>query len=341
VPLLIEAASVREVARVRWDDVYVSSSAVALGRPEPVDDAVAAGRYELAIRKAHDYQAISVAGDRDAADMAVDAARTAIARAGAAEVGVFLHAYVDHQGRQEPASYIQGMAYEGRARAVGVEQGCNGTIASLELGCLYLTAGSGAVVVTSADKYAGEGDRYGDDPGGVPADGATAMVLTRGDGVARVLATEIVGDGRFSGQGALDPAEFADRKAYRTEQRRRLETMMRVMGEAKRDCVAAALETAAVKADEVGHWLLPYNGRFMVDRDFYAEFGIDDERTTWQRGRTVGHLTGGDSVVGLTHLLETGAAAAGDRVVMFGDSAGFAFGCAVLEIVRRPAWADR
>ena len=325
---------------MRWDDVYVSSSAVALGSPEPVDDAVAAGRYELVIRKAHDYLAISVAGDRDAADMAVDAARTAIARSGAAEVDVFLHAYVDHQGREEPASYIQGMAHEGRARAIGIEQGCNGTIASLELGCLYLTSGSGAVVVTSADKYGGEVDRYGNDPGGVPADGATALVLRRGDGVARVLATEIVGDGRFSGQTALDPARFPDRKAYRTEQRRRLETMMRVMGQAKRDCVATALETADVKADEVAHWLLPYNGRFMVDRDFYAEFGIDDERTTWERGRTVGHLTGGDSVVGLTHLLETGAAAPGDRVVMFGDSAGFAFGAAVLEIVRLPAWAD-
>lgn len=326
---------------MRWDDVYVSSSAVALGQPEPVDDAVEAGRYEPAIRAAHDYAAISVAGDRDAADLAVDAARAAITRSALApaDIGVFLHAYVDHQGREEPASYIQGMAADGRARAIGVEQGCNGTITALELGCLYLTARqTGAVMVTSADRYSGDVDRYANDPGGVPADGATALVLTAGDGVAKVLATEIVGDGRFSGQAALDPAGFADRRAYRVEQRRRLETMMRVMGAARHDCVAAALETAEVKADEVAHWLLPYNGRFMVDRDFYAAFGIDDARTTWERGRSVGHLTGGDSVVGLNHLLETGAACPGDRVVMFGDSAGFAFGVAVLEVLRRPAW---
>ena len=145
----------------------------------------------------------------------------------------------------------------GRARAIGVEQGCNGAITALEIGCLYLTAGNHAAAITSGDRYSGESDRYSNDPGGVPADGATALVLARGDGVARVLTTEIVGDGRFNGPTALDPAQFADRNEFRAEQRRRLVTMMRVMGEAKRDCVRTALDDADVKPDEVGHWLLP------------------------------------------------------------------------------------
>jgi 3-oxoacyl-[acyl-carrier-protein] synthase-3 len=172
----------------------------------------------------------------------------------------------------------------------------------------------------------------------VPADGATAMVLGRGTGVARLLATEIVGDGRFSGLTPLDPAEFEDRQEFRRQQRKRVVTMMRAMTAAKRDCVRTALADAGLEAGDVRHWLLPYNGRFMVDRDFCAEFGVDDERTTWDLGRTVGHLSGGDPVVGFAHLLETGAASVGDRVVMLGDSAGFAFGCAVLEVAERPGW---
>ncbi|MCX4762824.1 ketoacyl-ACP synthase III family protein [Streptomyces sp. NBC_01275] len=328
---------------MQWGDVYVRSCAVALGDREPVEAPVAAGRYDPAIREAHGYESIAVAGSGCAADMAVDAARVAIARSAVApaDIGVFVHAYVDEQGPAgvtEPASYVQGMAHDGRARALGLRQGCNGAIASLELGAMYVSAGS-AAVLTSADKYAREGDRYHDDQGGVPADGATAMVLDRGEGVARLLATEIVGDGRFSGLTALDPAQFDDRKEYRQAQRKRVMSMMRTMTEAKRDCVRAVLADAGVGAGDIRHWLLPYTGRFLVDRDFCAEFEIDDACTTWDLGRTVGHLTsGGDSFVGLTHLLETGAAEVGDRVVMLGDSTGFAFGCAVLEILAKPAW---
>jgi len=327
---------------LRWDDVFIRSCAVALGEREPVADAVAAGRYDPAISAAHGYESISVAGGRHAADMAVDAARAAIARSAVDpdDINIFIHAYVDEQGPEgvdEPASYVQGMAHDGRARALALRQGCNGTIASLEVGAMYVSSG-GTAVLTSADKYAGESDRYRNDQGCVPADGATAMVLARGDGIARLVATEIVGDGRFSGLTALDPGQFADRQEFRKEQRKRVVSMMRAMTEARRDCVRAALEDAKIGPGDVRHWLMPYSGRFIVDREFYAEFGIDDERTTWDLGRTVGHLTGGDSVVGLTHLVETGAAAVGDRVVMLGDSAGFAFGCAVLEVAGKPAW---
>ncbi|WP_433399612.1 3-oxoacyl-[acyl-carrier-protein] synthase III C-terminal domain-containing protein [Streptomyces sp. CA-146814] len=306
-------------------------------------DAVEAGRYDSALREAHGYESIAVAGSGCAADMAIDAARAAIARSAVdpAGIGLFVHAYVDEQGPKgivEPASYVQGMAHDGRARAFGLRQGCNGALAALEIGAMYVAAGS-AAVLTSADKYEREGDRYRDDQGGVAADGATAMVLGGGDGVARVLATDIVGDGRINGLAGLDPAHFEDRREYRRAQRERVVSMMRTMAEAKRDCVRGALADAGLEARDIGHWLLPYTGRFLVEGGFLAEFGIDEKHTTWDLGRTVGHLTsGGDSFVGLNHLLETGAARPGDRVVLLGDSTGFSFGCAVLEILARPAW---
>ncbi|QES55699.1 hypothetical protein DEJ51_17220 [Streptomyces venezuelae] len=323
--------------------MYVRSTAVVLGDREPVQDAVAAGRYDPAVREAHGYESISVAGSGCAADMAVEAARTAIARSAVdhADIGVFVHAYVDEQGPEgvaEPASYVQGMAHDGRARALGLRQGCNSAIASLELGAMYVSAG-GAAVLTSADKYGRQVDRYREDQGAVAGDGATAMVLARGSGVARLLSTEIVGDGRLSRLTPLDPGRFDDQQAYRTAQRRRVVSMMRTMTEAKRDCLRAVLADAETGPEDVRHWLLPYSGRFLVDRDLYAEFGIDDERTTWGLGRTIGHLiSGGDPFVGLTHLLETGAVEVGDRVVMMGDSTGFAFGGAVLEIAAPAAW---
>ncbi|MFD1832897.1 ketoacyl-ACP synthase III family protein [Streptomyces desertarenae] len=306
-------------------------------------DAVRAGRYDPAVREAHGYESIAVADGGCAADLAVDAARSAIARSAVdpAEIGLFVHAYVDEQGPEgvaEPASYVQGMAHGGRARAFGLRQGCSGALAALEVGAMYVSADR-AVVLTSADSFRREGDRYSDDQGAVAGDGATAVVLGGGDGVARLLATDIVGDGRFSGLAGLDPAGFQDRREYLRAQRQRVMSMMRTMNEAKRDCVRGALADAGLEARDIRHWLLPYTGRFLVEGDFLDEFGIDPKRTTWELGRTVGHLiNGGDSFVGLTHLLETGTAEVGDRVALLGDSTGFSFSCAVLEILARPAW---
>ncbi|WP_225099010.1 hypothetical protein [Streptomyces sp. CoH27] len=106
---------------MRWDDLYVNSCAMALGAREPVESAVADGRYDPAFHEAHDYVSISVARNRDAAALAVDAARTAIARSGAAPdgIGAFIHTYTTAQGPDglQPALYVQGRLADGRARA--------------------------------------------------------------------------------------------------------------------------------------------------------------------------------------------------------------------------------
>jgi 3-oxoacyl-[acyl-carrier-protein] synthase-3 len=317
---------------------------MALGAREPVEAAVADGRYDPAFHEAHGYASISVATDRDAADLAVDAARTAIARSGAdpARIGAFIHTHTTAQGPDglQPALYLQGRLANDRARAIEVRQGCNGAIAALEVGCLYLATAAelGVAVLTTGDKHHDEADRYRDDQGCVPADGATAVVLSRGDGVAQVLSTEVVGDGRFTDAADVDPQGFADRREYRAELKRRLLPMLQAMAEAKRASVRTALDDAKVSSAEVSRWVLPNTGRFMVDKDFRAEFGIDDSRTVWEWGRTTGHLTVGDQIAGLTHLLETGALEPGERVVLIADGVGFSFGCAVLEVVRKTVW---
>jgi 3-oxoacyl-[acyl-carrier-protein] synthase-3 len=324
---------------VQWSDVFVNACAMKLGRLEDTAAAVADGRYDAELREAHGYLSVSVAGDVPGPlDLAVEAAATALARAGVppAEVRLVAHVSSETHGPDNfpPASYIQGRAVGTTALAVEVRQACNGTLAALELGAAYLTAAAApaSALVTTSDRNPPGVDRYRTGQGELAGDGATAVVLSRGAGVARLLSTSVVGDGRFLGVGAADPADYPSRGAYLAEQRRRLRPMLRSMAEHERLSVAAALSDADVSAGDVSRWVFANVGEFLADQEFRKTFGITEAMTTWDWGRTVGHLGAGNQLAGLTRLIESGAVRAGERVALCGNGIGFSYGCAVLEI---------
>ncbi len=86
--------------------------------------------------------------------------------------------------------------------------------------------------------------------------------------------------------------------------------------------------------------MLPHFGRRRLEAIYYRPYGIDPARTTWEWSRTVGHLGAGDQFAGLDHLVTSGRAVPGDRVVLIGVGAGYSWGAAVVEICDRPAWAQ-
>ncbi len=333
---------------MRWSDVHIRASAVALCKAEDTAAVVSEGRYYPAYHAANGYLSVSVAtDDRPAMDMAVDAARQALSRSALnpADIGLIIHASVGSQGPDDipPASYIHGKAIGGRANAVEVKQACNGGMAALELGSAYLTAmarGS-SVLITTSDKCEPDSDRYRTGLGELAGDGATALILSRTAGVAQVLSTAIVGDSSFlelPGAAAPPPAA-GNRQEVLAEQRRKLQPMLRAMSALQQDSVEAALADAATDGAEISRWVFANVGLFLVNRKFRDSFGIDDSKTTWDWGRTVGHLNAGNQIGGLNHLLESGAVRPGDRVALCGNGVGFSYGCAVLEITASPDWS--
>ncbi|GAA1397642.1 hypothetical protein GCM10009639_35260 [Kitasatospora putterlickiae] len=55
-------------------------------------------------------------------------------------------------------------------------------------------------------------------------------------------------------------------------------------------------------------------------------------------GRTLGHLGACDQFLSLTHLLDSGALAPGDHVLLTGNGAGISLAAAVVEVLEHPAW---
>ncbi|WP_367044698.1 ketoacyl-ACP synthase III family protein [Streptomyces sp. Je 1-332] len=345
---------------MKWKDVYVAGTAAYLCAKEDVRETVAQGRYDAAEAESDEFVAIRVASAEEfPPDMAVSAAAAALDRAGTdpGDIDLLTYASVGFTGLDlaSPASYVQGKVL-GRsgASAFNVGQASNGGMAALDLAAAYVSArpAPSAALVTTSDKFAGPlFDRYATDSGIVLADGATGLVLTRGSGVAQVLSSNVVSDPAHEGfwrgdapwSDYSDPASWPISLGPRKDQYLaggvNLMSVMVSLDKRQQQSMDAALADADTTIADVAWFVYPNVGCSLFDWDLLKSLGIDQSRTTWEWGRQVGHLGGGDQIAGLNHLLESGKARPGDKVVLVGTGGGWSFGTAVLEVQDAPDWS--
>ncbi|WP_026423391.1 ketoacyl-ACP synthase III family protein [Actinokineospora inagensis] len=343
---------------MKVQELYIAGIGTYLPQATKVEQAVADGRYDPQEAEDTELESICEATDETPPDMAVSAARTALARSGvaAADISLILHASIYFQGLElySTASYIHRAALgDHSALAFEVKHASNGGMTSLDVAAHYL-AGSdhGAALITTADKCSLPAiDRWNCDIGIVPGDGATAMVLSRTSGFARVLSTATVSD------PTLERLHRGDEPfAPHSDPNRPVDLRLRklqYLGDVELDeftrrfrtglttCVDTALADAGIEFRDITRFVLPHAGRIVLQREYFLALGIEESRSTWSWGRTVGHIGAGDQISGLGHLVESGAVNPGDHCVLLGVGAGFTWTGAVVQIVDRPSWATR
>ncbi|WP_141582308.1 ketoacyl-ACP synthase III family protein [Actinomadura sp. WMMA1423] len=343
---------------MRCDGLFLAGLAHRLPETVDVDGAVEDGRYESGDRKADDYASVTVSAGEAPPEMAVVAARRALARAGLPRSGVaiVLHASAWFQGVDYwgAASYVhrEVLGEDGRhAPAMDVQQMCAGALGALELAASYLAADAsrGSALVTTADRFADPGfDRWrGDVRGIVYGDGAAAAVLAR-DGFARLLAVSTVADTGLEGMYRGDepfaavPGRRVDvrarRAAFSAHARHLAGSLPDRIASGLAEAVGRTLDEAGLEIGDISRFAFPNVGLHVLRTRYAEPFGLEVERTTWDWGRRTGHVGAADQLTGLTWLVETGQVGPGDRVMLVGIGAGFAWTCAVVEITARPAW---
>ncbi|ALC18570.1 ketoacyl-ACP synthase III family protein [Streptomyces pristinaespiralis] len=339
---------------MRWDDVYLRACATRLPAVMPAEEAVARGLVDAVSVRRMQSTGVTV-GEQSPPDMAVAAARTALGRSGVVpdDIALLLHASLYHQGYDmwAPASYVQRLGVGNRCPAMEVRQTSNGGMAALELAAAHLTAtGAPAAMITTADRFCAPGiDRWRTDPGTVLADGATATVVARGRGFARLVSLVLVsepgleemhrgedppGDAPLAVRCPVD-FEATTRVYLRTAEGQR---SVARMANAQTETIERALEEAKAQQADIDWFVLPHLGRRRLDVNFFRRYGIDPERTLWSWSRGIGHLGAGDQFAGLTHLVESGRARAGARALLLGVGGGFTWSAAVVEFTDVPAW---
>ncbi|GAA3083845.1 hypothetical protein GCM10017562_61850 [Streptomyces roseofulvus] len=343
---------------MRWDDIHIAGLGTHLPAPASAERARDEGRYPADEFEENQLVSALESDDLGAVDMAVAAGRQAMARSAVAadDIALVLHASMYHQGEDfwTPASYVQRHTVAGTAPAIHIDHASNSGMAALELGASWLNGrdGAAAALLTTGDRYAPPGfDRWHSDSGQVFADGATALVLNRGAGFARLVASNSTSDPELEDayrdvDRGFTPVPHADGKPLDLRGRKR-----RYMKRVGHDFVVERLvkgllantertfAEADTSMDQIARVVVPNVGRELLEWEFLAPYKIDVNRTVWDWGRHTCHIGGGDQFAGLTYLLESGQLRRGDQVLVVGVGVGFSWTTAVVTVDEVPDWS--
>jgi 3-oxoacyl-[acyl-carrier-protein] synthase-3 len=339
---------------MRVQDVYVNGIGVFLPEPVSIESAVRQGFYPAEDAERYGWTGCAIAGDISAPEMALRAARDAIEHSGRDPHSLDLLVYTDcwHQGPDgwQPQAYLQHHLVGGDLLAIELRHGCNGTFSALEIAASYLAADPGreAALVVASDNFGTPLlDRWNPGPGFVAADAAAALVISKRPGFARLLSVGSitipdVEEIHRCGEPLFPPGATTGRVVDFTARLEAFRTKLFADGtgmeaaamfhEKTQECVQRTLAEAGIELDDVKKVIITNSSQDEAEVEFMGVLGLPLSMSTWDYGRTIGHMGAGDHTISLRHLLQSGQIGPGDHVLMIGTAPGLTYSCAVLEI---------
>lgn len=345
---------------MRTEDTYLGGIGVYLPETTSVEDAVARGLYPAAEAAANQLTGVAIAGELPAPEMALRAGQEAVKRSGEAPDSVDLLLYADswHQGPDgwQPQYYLQRHLVGGETLAVEVRQGCNGMFSALELAASYLAARPDrrTALAVAADNFGTPlVNRWRTGPGFIVGDGASAVLLSKQPSFARLLSVRSVAIPELEelhriGQPLFPPsattgsgmnlAERADEfKRWAADQPDVMDAWLKLYRRML-EVINPTLDEAGIKITDVTRVSFPNSAKDVVEQRWTAALGLTLEQSTWDFGRTIGHISASDQIIALDHLLAHDELRPGDHYLMVGVGPGITLSSAVVRIDRRPPW---
>jgi 3-oxoacyl-[acyl-carrier-protein] synthase-3 len=339
---------------MRTEDLYLAGIGHCLPPLVTTEHAVVKGWYEEKDRRASEMVSVAVAGPRPAPDMAIEAGQIALTRSSHQldDIGILLHTYTHHQGPDgwSVAHYILHHTVDRPIPAIELRQGCLGMLAAVEAAANRLVANPthAAALVTTSDNFSIPlVDRWRASTLFLLADAGSAVVVSREDGFARVLALGSLSDSGMevlqrTGEELYPPGVTLGRElSFRARSQRILDQWangqrppIRDFGARIAEIAERTLKEAGLTLDQVARVSHVGLGRLALDAMFFDPLGIDADQGTWDYTRTIGHTGAADIFLGLEHLWSTGQVTPGDRLLLIGASTGMEAGCAIVEIIR-------
>ncbi|MFI5916527.1 ketoacyl-ACP synthase III family protein [Dactylosporangium sp. NPDC051541] len=345
---------------MRTPDVFIKGIGLFVPPVVDVDSAVEQGLVSAEKAATLTGAGAAVAGDTPAPEMALTAARQALERAGhePSEVDLMLYSGSWHQGPDGwlPHSYLQHHLVGGKTPSMAVNQGCNSTFGALELAHAYLGAAPErrtALLVASDNFGTPLVDRWNCSPGAFLGDGASAIVVSRDEGFARVLAmasTTVAeaeelhraGEPLFPpGVTTATPIDFGVRGGAFQRQLITSGVGVAVWLEVQKQMAAVigqVTDEAGVKIDDVARISFTVLAGEMFEQPCLAAVGMTPEQSTSRFSRGLGHLGSSDQFVAFEHLLSTGELKPGDHMLLHGMGPGITLSCALVRVESIPPW---
>ncbi|MGQ0710026.1 MAG: hypothetical protein ACT4NV_09790 [Rhodoferax sp.] len=332
--------------------LYLAGLAAELGQERLfVADAVARGHYAAENAAADGYVSLCREPNRAPYDMALNAARAALAEAGVsgARVGTLAHASIHRHGQPRlwsPASWLQRqLGVPSTAPVLAVQQGCNGLMQLMASLAPLCAANPGhALLLTGADRFEDSGfDRWASDYGVLYGDAAAALVLSAQTGFARILHLAIDGVPELEALHRDAAATPEGPASWRTEYdiRRSKKAFLVAHGTegftAPLNAALARLRSGLLASAQwtgMVDWVFtPFVGAKIPQASYEAAFAPLGRTNGWQMGQHLGHLGTTDGWVGLAELRRVGALPPGSRVLIVAAGVGFSCSLCLVELL--------
>lgn len=342
---------------MRLENLYVKSLGAYLPEWMSSRRAIKQGLYDEVLMLDSGVAGTLIAGDTPPVEMAVAAARDALKRGetDAGSLGLLIYSSVIRQGPEMwyPAGYVLRELGASGTPIFEVRQGCNGMLAAMELAAGYLNTNPecDTALLAAADNFTSpRADRWrGYGPGTVIGDAGSAMLLASSDGFARVRSVNQSTIGELEGlhRGAeplFDPNErftidMMERARHFSQTEISLNEVNRIIGERQVEVIARSLAEAEIGVDDISKVIYVNQGKYLLAQFLLDPLGIPESKSSWDFGRTVGHLGASDHAVTLDHLMTTGQLKPGDHVLLAGAAPGFVVSSAVLTVNTPAPWA--
>ncbi|WP_223167466.1 ketoacyl-ACP synthase III family protein [Nonomuraea sp. SYSU D8015] len=336
---------------MRTSGLFIGGLGVFVPEPVSVESAVEQGWCSTDEATLHGMSGAAVAGEIPAPEMALSAARDAIAAAGGreADVGMLLYCDMWHQGPDGwlPHYFLQRHLVGGQVVAMELRHDANSMFSALELAATYDRAERPDVLVVAADNFGTPRfDRWRSPV--LFGDGAVALVLKRGQGVAQVLsvgssAVPELEEGSRYGEPMFPPGAttgarldwaarddgFVGMASERTDLRTALLTTEKMMLQLASRIVAEA----GISFDDIVRAAFTNLAPDSIEHRWLETMRMPMARTTWDYSRGVGQLGAGGPFAALHHLLDTGQVGSGDHVLLGAVGNGVTASCAVVRVL--------
>ncbi|MFF5113927.1 ketoacyl-ACP synthase III family protein [Streptosporangium sp. NPDC000509] len=343
---------------MRTPGIFIGALGTFIPPTVSVEWAVANGHYPSEDVEMHELGGTAIAGEIPPPEMALRAAHQAVKRWGGSPLGfdLLLYASTWHQGPDgwPPHSYLQRHLVGGDLLALEIRQGCNGMMAAMELaaGCLLAVPERNSALLVAADNYGTPLiNRWRMGPGFIGGDAASALVLTKGGGFARLrsVCSKTIPEAEALHRGDEPlfppsitrgrPTDFSARIGQQFATQSPAAAAMATMPEQMTALIGRALEESGIQMGDIARVAFMNYSKEVVEQRVMAAWDLPMDRSTWEFGRAIGHCGASDHILSFEHLVRTGELKPGEHMLMLGTAPGLVLSCAIVQVLEQTAWA--
>ncbi|GAB2934616.1 3-oxoacyl-[acyl-carrier-protein] synthase III C-terminal domain-containing protein [Streptomyces heilongjiangensis] len=329
-----------------WQDITIAGTGAWIPpirqKHEPWDKPVDTGPPSLVALNGFTSAAVST--DSSPSQMAARAGLKALRHADVtgADLSLLVHATFQDEDHYAPSAYLLRVLGGPDTHAFELGAASDGGGAALVTAAEHLTArpAAQAAMVTAGVRFRPERWGHVAEMGHLAGDAGAAVVLTRGTGFARLMATaqaaqpqlEVLTRARTAADGSGRPLLVQE-----TGLMPHLDTLRK----STRHCVETVLDETGVRPQGIARVVPIAIGAEVLDLLLGdAPLGLRAADTSWTFGRHLGHAGPCDVLLALDREFRSGSLRAGDRVLVVSFGLGFRWTTALLEITRDPALRD-